>query len=267
VIPLAVACCVLLDHDVDGGRVAGHALYVALGVLGPGLLVSRALLGRRPLLLADLGLGGSVGLVLTLLAWLGASALGLTEHLRWWPLLVYLPFTLAPRLRRHLRPARYPERLGVPSACGLAGTAVVAVLGFRSTFEATPVPTGPLQWPVDLPWHLALAELLTRQARPEDPQVAGEHLAYHWFSAADVAAAHLVTGAETWLVLTRLWVLPLVGLTVAMLLAVARELTPRAGPVAAVAAAVVCVPAGLEAMAWLRVPWGPVFAGFSPSQT
>ncbi len=267
VLPLAVASRLLLDHGVEGGQVAVYALYVVVGVLGPGLLVSRALLGRRPLLLADLGLGGTTGLLLTLLAWLAASALGLTEHLRWWPLLVYLPFALVPRLRRHLRPVRYAEHLGVPSAWGLAGATAVGVLGFRSAFEATPRPTGFLQWPVDMPWHLALAELFTHQARPEDPQAAGAHLAYHWFSAADVAAAHLATGAETWLVLTRLWVLPLVGLTVAMLLALARELTPRAGPVAAVAAAVVCVPAALEAMAWLRVPWDPVFAGLSPSQT
>ena len=266
VVPLVVAGGLLLGHDVPPPALAGYGLYLLLGVLGPGLLVSRAVLGRGRMLLADLGTGGAVGLVLTLGAWAAASVVGVQGQLRWWPLTVYGLFAAVPSLRRHLVPRRYPERLTAPVAWVLSLSVALAALGFRRTLEQTAPLTGTTQWPADMSWHLGVVELFTRQLGPQDPQVAGEHLAYHWFSAADMAAASLATGIEPWLVLSRLWVLPVVALTVAMLLAALREITPRAPQAAAVAAVVIAAPAGLEVLPWLDVPWDPVFAPLSPSQ-
>lgn len=265
-VPPVVAGWLLLAHEVTGGQLAGYAAYLLLGVLGPGLLVGRALLGRSPLLVADLAVGGTVGMLLELGAWAVAQSLGAGAHLRWWPLPVYALFLLVPRLRRHALPRRYPERLGAGASWLLAVATGAGMVGFRRALELTPLDAGSVNWPVDVPWHLAMVELFTHQLHPEDPQVAGSHLAYHWFSAADMAAASLVSGQDPTLVVTRLWPLPLVALTVGMLVAAAREVTRRAGVAGAVAGLLVAAPAGLEVLSWLELPWDPVFALFSPSQ-
>ena len=109
----------------------------------------------------------------------------------------------------------------------LSLSVAVGSLGFRRAFEQTAPLIGTSQWPADMYWRLGVVQLVTHQLRPEDPQIAGEHLAYHWFSAADMAAASLATGLDPRLVLSRLWVLPVVALTVAMLLATLREIAPR----------------------------------------
>ena len=79
-----------------------YAVYLLLAVLGPGILVSRAVLGRPPLLVAELGVGGVTGLVLTLPAWAVADGIRAGEYLRWWPVAVYLVFALVPPLRTAL---------------------------------------------------------------------------------------------------------------------------------------------------------------------
>src|SRR5688572_2268492 len=103
VVPLAFGVWLLLSHGVAPLDIVTYAAYLLLSVLGPGLLVARAVLGRAPLLLAELGAAGVVGGVLNLGAWFVAVASGLGGGLRWWPVVVYGAFALVPPLRRHWR--------------------------------------------------------------------------------------------------------------------------------------------------------------------
>lgn len=264
--PVVAGVWLLLADEVAASEVVTYAAYLVLAVLGPGILVARAVLGRAPLLLAELGVGGATGMVLQLGAWSLAMASGLDGHLRWWPVGVYGVFLLVPRLRRHWRLRAYPERLTPLVAWTLALSVVAAFAPFSRAFAVTVPLEGTNQWPADLYWHLGLVELFARQAGPEDSQVAGEHLAYHWFAHADIAGASLVTGIDPALLLSRLWVLPVVALTVAALVAALREVGQRGPAAAAVASVLVAAPAGLEVLDRVDVPWDPVFAPLSPSQ-
>lgn len=265
-LPLAASSWLLLSHGVGVRDIVVFAAYLLLAVLGPGILVSRAVLGRPPLLVAELGVGGVTGMVLTLPAWAIATASGTGEHLRFWPVVVYLVFAVTPPLRRHWAFRRYPERLGSLWAWVLSASVVVAGAPLRDAFAASVPLTGASQWPADLHWHLGLVELFARQVSPEDSQVAGHVLAYHWFANADMAAASLATGIDPGVLASRLWILPLIALTAAMLVAALREVGPQGTRGAVVAAVLVAAPAGLEVFTWLDVPWDPVFAPLSPSQ-
>jgi hypothetical protein len=255
----------LLAFSVSLSGIAVYVVYFLVAVLGPGVLVARATLGRAPLLVADLALGGAVGLALQLGVWFVAVGAGLGAWMRVWPLLVYAVFAL-PALRRHWAPQRYEERMG-PAVAWVLSLAVAVVTSWITRLFAWTQPVGGAhQWPFDLYWHLSLVELFARQVVPEDPQAAGHHLAYHWFADADMASASLMTGLDPATVLSRLWVVPLILITVGLLLAVLRELSPRAQPMAAVAAALLAARAGLNVVPWLHVPWDNTFAPFSPSQ-
>ena len=75
---------------------------------------------------------------------------------------------------------------------------------------------------------------MMRQGPHQVPQVAGESLAYHAFSHAHMATVSSITGISPDVVLSRLWVLPIVLVTIAMIATLARLVTGRswAGPLA-----------------------------------
>lgn len=198
---------------------------------------------------------------------MGCGVTGLGEHLTWWPLLVYVVFATVPRLRRHWRPARYPERLGALLSWVLTVSVGLAMVPFVGAFRASAPLTGPNEWPFDLHWHLGLVELFVRQVAPEDSQVSGEALAYHWFAHADMAAGSLGSGVDPAVLASRLWPLPLVVLTLGLLVAVLSELTRHGRHAGVLAALFVAAPAGLEVLPWIDVPWDPVFVPLSPTQT
>ncbi|HYN66597.1 MAG TPA: hypothetical protein VES93_06885, partial [Ornithinibacter sp.] len=163
------------------GELAVYAGYLVLGVVGPGLLVARAVLGRQVLLAADLALGAVTGMVLQLAAWFVAVGTGLGGWIRVWVVVVYAAFALTPALRRHWRPG-HSERLNPVVAWVLSLSTALVSVWFTGLFASTQPLTGRHEWPFDMYWHLGLVEMFARQVRPEDSQVAGSHLAYHYFS-------------------------------------------------------------------------------------
>ncbi len=262
---MLVPLVVLLSSSVSARGLLVYAAYLLFGLLAPGLLVSRAVLGRSPLLVADLALGAAVGLVLQLAAWFVYVGLGLQGWIRSWPLIVFAVFALVPALRQHWRRG-YAERIRPGMAWVLSLSTALVSVWFTALFATTEPMTGRHEWPVDMYWHLGLVELFKRQLRPEDSQVAGSHLGYHWFSHADMATASLMTGIDPATIISRLWVLPLVAVTVGLLLAVALELGRHAQPIAALAALLLAARAGLEVAPWVDAPWPNTFAVVSPSQ-
>jgi hypothetical protein len=230
-----VAFLVLLDNDVAVGELLRYAAYWLGCVLVPGMLVYRALVGRRPFLGEDLAFGAVTGVALEILAWLVLDGLGLFSLVRWWWVLPYGLFLGVPKLRRHW--SRGFER-ATPGgwAWAMAGLTIVvlvtlAVGGFRSNVIA---PTaGPVY--VDQWYHLSIVQELMRSGPHELPQVAGVPLRYHLFSHAHMANAANVSGVMPDLVLMRLWPVPIIAVTLVLVGGLARQVAGRVwtAPVAA----------------------------------
>jgi hypothetical protein len=67
---------------------------------------------------------------------------------------------------------------------------------------------------VDRPYHVALITELRHHFPPELSFVDGQPLHYHWFVHAHIAATSWLTGIDTMVLLTRLWMVPVLALTV-----------------------------------------------------
>lgn len=268
-LPGLVAAAVAADILVGAGTpVASIVLYglgFLWGVVLPGVLLHRALAGPSRQLAVELGAGTVVGLVYQLLGWLLFVGVGIGDWIVLWPLSVVLPFVLVPGLRRHLRPGPYPEHMHPLAAWALAGIFVMAAIWFTGLFHSTTLPPAANHWYQDQYYHLSLSGMFLHQVVPMHPQVAGMPLVYHWFSNAHMAAAALGSGQEMPLVLTRLFVLPIVAATLFMFVAVLHELTSRAGP-AVVAAALTVMGAMVRVTTWYWLPGTEPFAINSPSQ-
>jgi hypothetical protein len=247
-------------------EIALYAVYFALAVVLPGTLVFRALVGSRGNLPEDLGLGAATGLVTLLLGWALAAATGLQTLLPGWPLLLIGLFLAVPGLRRHWRPADsrpLPLRWSWLIAAGL----VVVVLMCLRFWAGTPLPSGTeASYYQDLLYHLALVHEMTRSMPFQVPQLAGDTLRYHYLADADMAAASMVTRIAPATVLLRLWLAPIVGVTVLVVAALGRDLTGKwwAGALAGVAS-VVAMPLALGAVT-NGFAGGPIIT-LSPSQT
>lgn len=241
-----------------------YGLALGWAVLLPGVLVHRALRGAPPLLVADLALGAATGVGLNLGAWALSMVLGVPGWLRLWPLLVVVPFVVVRGLRRHWRRPEVVER-SRPAAWLLTGAyllhAAVALTGQR----ALPLPPRANAYYIDVYWHLDNAAELSSRFPPEVPSVAGRTLRYHWFSNADMAANHLVSGVDLSTIVLRLWPLPVTALVLGLLVALARSVTGAAWPGGAAALFVVAPPM-LMPWEWFRTVDANALVAGSPSQ-
>lgn len=226
---LAVA---VLTHQQTTGYAAIGLYWATLvwSALIPGMLVHRALRGRPSTMLADVAFGGATGLALQLVAWAVFTAMGIQQWLVLWPVPLVVAFVAVPRLRGCWSIAAYERHLHPVSALGLVFGSLMVTRGALTVASRSPLPGIPALWEQDLYFHLGIVGELMRAVPPTMPQIAGEPLSYHWFSHAHIAAMTLMTGLDTPLVITRLWMQPIVILSVLCVAAAGQYLTGRAWP-------------------------------------
>lgn len=215
------------------GDIVTYAAYWAFTLVLPGTLVHRAVRGSRGNLGEDLAYGAAVGLLLELLVWASAAAVGAQALLRWWAVPVVLAFLVVPGLRQHWRIAS-PQPLPVLWSWASAG-GVLLVAGWAvAAFASSPLPPADAFHYQDLMYHLALVQELTRDMPFQVPQLAGDELRYHYLSDAHMATASMITGTPPATVLLRLWIIPVAATAVLVTAALAREISGRwwAGPLA-----------------------------------
>ncbi len=225
-IPAVALVAALLDTGTPAGDIALYAVYFGYAVVLPGTLVHRALRGSRGNLPEDLGLGAAVGLVVLLIGWALAAATGLQVLLRGWPLLIIALFLAVPQLRRHWRIAE-PRPLPPAWSWIIAGGLLLAVAISYGGWLVTPLPPADTVYYQDVLYHLALVHEMTRSMPFEVPQVAGDLLRYHYLSDADIAAASMISGVDAPTVLFRLWIVPIVAVTVVVTAAFVRQLSGK----------------------------------------
>jgi hypothetical protein len=90
----------------------------------------------------------------------------------------------------------------------------------------------------DIYYHWANAAELRRTITPQQPQMAGNPLIYHWFSDAYRGSASMLSGVPLSLVMLRLWMVPVVLTATLVIAGLARQVSGVwwSGPVAAVIA-------------------------------
>ena len=244
--------------------VVGYWGAWAWGVLGPGILVHRAVRGRPSTIVGDVALGAAVGLVLQLAAWAVLTALGWQRQLFWWPLLVVGLFAAVPRLRGHFSRRPYEQRVPTGAAALVVAGYLVALQGMVQSFRDFTLPPHAMVWYQDDLWNLGNVAELMRTVSPQVAQVAGRPFVYHWFSDAHLAAMSLTTSIDPVLVVGRLWAAPMLLVIVGVALAVGQRLSGSVW-VGAAAAAFFAVAPSIE-IAWFT----PVASGAdsqrSPSQ-
>ncbi|HEX8632167.1 MAG TPA: hypothetical protein VF755_28745, partial [Catenuloplanes sp.] len=203
--------------------------YLLCCLTVPGTLLWRGLRGGPGLLVADLAAGTVLGYAVEVLSYLAARPLGAPRLVLLGPAMVILACLLRPRWRRHWRGSG--QRVPLWWAWSLT-----AVVGFVLAFSAATFwRSHGLTWPAsgspyqDMPFHLALAGELKHHVPPTIPYVSGEPLNYHWFVYADLAATSWVSGVELDVLLYRLSVLPMAGLTTVLVALLAQQVTGRGG--------------------------------------
>ncbi|WP_156056348.1 hypothetical protein [Streptosporangium roseum] len=185
-------------------------IYVALGLMLPGLLLIRALYGGRWTLTEELALGLVLGYAIEVLTYIAARAAGMPLLVIAWPIITYAVFAAVPRLRQHWKGAPRPTAPIWWSWSLALVTAYLVVWSAARFFKLHA-----LTWPalgsvsLDMPFHLALIGELKHHMPPTVPMVAGEPLFYHWFVYAHFAAASWITGVEPLVLLFRLVMLPM----------------------------------------------------------
>jgi hypothetical protein len=223
----------LTTHDVDAIDIARFALYWVVCIIVPGMLVTRAIVGVRSTLTEDVAVGALVGLALESVAFVALDAIGAHAAIRWWWLPTIVAFMAVPQLRRCWteKPAC---RSTVGSAWSLAAMSMIGVVIATSTLRARPLSPAPSAPYVDDLFHLSLVNELMREGPHQVPQVVGETLTYHVFSHAHVANASTITGVTPEVVLFRLWMIPLIVLTITLISVLAVRVTNRnwTGPIA-----------------------------------
>ncbi len=244
--------------------IVSYALYLILTVLLPGTLVHRALRGRSPMMLVDLALGAATGLALGLAAWAVFMLLGIGQVLWLWPLAVFIPFAAVPGLRQHWRLVGYTERSRITSwllSAALVFHSVTLIIASRVQH----LPPRANLYYFDVYWHLSIAAELTHRLPPDVPSVAGRTLRYHWFSHADMARAHLISGVDLPTIFLRLWPIPIVAIILGLVLALTRKVSGASWP-AGIAALFIVVPGELMPWEWYRpMTPNPLSTGGLPS--
>jgi hypothetical protein len=235
--------------------VVRYCAYVVGGIVVPGVLVYRALCGSRGNLPEDAGFGAVTGIAVALVGWALAVGAGLGGFLWLWPLLVIAPFVAAPGLRRHWRIAE-PEPLPLTWSWLIATVMILAVtiMALRE-WGSNPLPPVTHNLFGDIYYHWANAAELRHTIFPQQPQMAGEPLRYHWFSDAYRASASMMSGVPLSPVMLRLWGAPVVLTSVLVIAGLARQVSRIwwSGPVAGFIAVALPVTS-----IWPRFPSWPV---------
>ncbi len=200
-----------------------YAAYWVAGVVVPGTLVFRALRGSRGNLPEDVGLGAVTGFALQLAGWAPAVSAGVGDRLWVWPLLVIAPFVAVPGLRRHWS-LRSAEPMRLAAAWTIAGVMLAALAALTATWwGANPLPPTAHSLFGDIYYHWSVAAELRRTVSPQQPQMAGEPLIYHWFSDAYRASASMISGVPLSTVMLRLWIGPVVITSTLVIAALGRH--------------------------------------------
>lgn len=230
----AVSVWVLLSTGVNADEVLRYSAYWLLGVILPGVVVHRLLRGQRAALIEDLGLGAATGIALELLAGVILGIIGADGLVRWWSLLVYASLLL-PRVRSAVRTRPWERRESPGQAWALAAVSAFAVLRLLPFFRGAPLPPQDSTLNIDPWWHLSLTAEMLKPGTPQIPHVAGEPLVYHWFSHLHMAVAGDASSVDLPTVVLRLWIVPVALATVAVIVALARQVsgTTWSGPFAA----------------------------------
>lgn len=244
VIMIAATTLVLHYYAVPLGSIAKFAAYVALGVIVPGTLLWRTLLGRSAGLVADAAAGAALGYTVEVLVYIFARWIGLPLLVLAWPIGMIAAALLIPALRPYWRSS--PQER-TPTLWAWSMATVISFFLFRSVnlFRSHGV-----EWPVsfpsdaDTPFHWALIGEAKYHMPMQAPWVAGEPLVYHWFVYPEMAATSWVTGIDPLTLLVRLSPLPMMVAFLLLIAAIARRLTGLwwTGPVAAGAALLVNAP-------------------------
>ncbi|GAA4969770.1 hypothetical protein GCM10025331_73680 [Actinoplanes utahensis] len=200
-----------------------YGVYWVAAVVVPGVLVFRALRGSRGNLPEDAGFGAVTGIAVNLAGWALAVGTGLGDYLWVWPLLVIAVFVAVPGLRRHWRIAE-PQPLPLIWSWLIAAIMVLSIV-MIAAWEWGPNPLPPVTHTLfgDIHYHWANAAELRRTILPQQPQMAGEPLKYHWFSDAYRASASMISGVGIPVVMLRLWTGPVVLTSVLVIAALARQ--------------------------------------------
>lgn len=243
-----------------------YTAYFVIGLMIPGVLVHRALRGRPNDIVADLSLGGAVGVVVGMIGWAVFVALGIGKLLFLWPLLIIVLFAAVPALRKHFTIEVYPERIGA------SGWLIAVALGFYTValavlhWHGQALPPKANFYYIDQYFHIANAAELTKAIPPETPSVAGRPLHYHWFVNSHVASGHMISGVDIPTTYLRLFEPPLVGIILGLLFTMTRMIVKR-NWAAGLATILLVAPNQLVPWGWFK-PWGPyALTEGSPSQT
>lgn len=261
---LAVAAHYVSAAGVGAPDILRFGAYWALAVLLPGWLVYRSLCGPSRLLLGDLGLAACTGLALEIAAWVVFSLVGAQQLLWVWPF-VTLPLLALPRLRRRIV-ARCEVRMPWWGSGSLAIALAILLRNlFHSFLSRSAWPTQSTSIYPDLQWHLGLIEEAKRSFPLGTPQVVGAgDLHYHFFANAHLAVASLVSGVPSAVLLLKMWMIPFLFITVAVVVGFTDWMS-RSMPAATVAGVLATA---TTSFGWWRDVTGSIgpFAFDSPSQ-
>jgi hypothetical protein len=244
---LAVAVAAWLLTGVGAGDVALFAGHELGFVLVPGALVYAALAVERPGRLKLVAIGYAVGTVLEILAFALTAALHARAALWGYPpLAAAVAIALLRRGAGRLdeAPVATTTPLGGRLAWTLAGLCSVAIAYIAAAyflFEPLPGRAPSAVYIPDLLFHLGVAGEALHHWPITDPKVAGIALPYHTFVHIKLAAASQITGIALPTLLFRLYVLPLIVVTVALLYHAGALVSRRRGVGIAAAALFVLV--------------------------
>ncbi len=196
------------------------AVFLVLYVVLPGMFVYRAFSPEPEGLLRQVAIGWALGYVLSVLAFMIAAAMGSREVFDFYPAIVAIPaaFVAWQRSGRSGPAILRPGPSDIPLAVIWFGVAVsvlsMAYAGIQF-FSAGPLPgSGAVTYPQDFSWAIALASEALHHWPPMEPSVSGEPFPYHNFVHIHLASVAQVTGIDLPVVFLRLWILPVVLLTV-----------------------------------------------------
>jgi hypothetical protein len=243
-VPALIVLTGSLALEVAYGVSLGEALlYIAYElcfIVIPGWLVYLALSRRPGGALRQLAIGWALGYVLEILAFMLTAATGTRGLFVVYPLVVGVVAGMIVARRGAFTALaedepRLPSRFGWLLAAVCLGAVVYVAFSY---FPGAPLPgTESVTYFLDYPRWIALAADAKHHWPIMDPSVSGEPLPYHYFVNVHLAAASQVTGLDLPLVFFRLFILPLVVLTV-LLLVVAGQSFARSAAVGLIAACI-----------------------------
>ena len=233
VVVVAALVAALVWTGTPKTAILRYGAYWVGGVVVPGTLVYRALRGSRGNLPEDVGFGAVTGFAVQLIGWALFVGTGLGGWLRIWPVLVIVPFVAVPRLRRHWS-LRSAEPMRLAASWAIAGVMLAGLAMIALSWATNPLPPATHTLFGDVYYHWANAAELRRTITPQQPQMAGNPLVYHWFSDAYRGSASMLSGVPLSTVMLRLWMGPIVLTTVLVVAGLARQVSGVwwSGPVA-----------------------------------